>query len=95
LKATGQGGHVVIDLSGTEKEVAIAVKDDGSGIRTEDLPFIFERFFRGPGGGLGIGLTIVRELVEAHGGRVEAKSTYGSGSTFTVYLPRGDIHNSS
>ena len=73
----------------------IAVEDNGTGIREEDLPFIFERFYRGPGGGLGIGLTIAKELVEAHGGRLEAKSTRGKGAVFTVSLPLDGVHNSS
>jgi signal transduction histidine kinase len=46
-------------------------------------------------GGLGLGLTIVKELIEAHGGRIEVKSEFGKGSAFTVFIPLNDVHNSS
>jgi two-component system sensor histidine kinase BaeS len=87
LKATGRGGAVHVKASSAQGGTAIEVADTGQGIKEEDLPFIFERFYRGEKGGLGIGLTIVKELVEAHGGKVETRSKYGKGSTFTVYLP--------
>jgi two-component system sensor histidine kinase BaeS len=95
LKATDSGGEVRVRAfaapqpagAGPGPRVDIVVSDTGRGIRAEDLPFIFERFYRSSEGGLGIGLTIVRELVEAHGGRVEADSVPGRGSTFTVSLP--------
>jgi signal transduction histidine kinase len=51
------------------------------------MPFIFERFYRISKGGLGIGLTIVKELAEAHGGKINVQSTYGKGAVFTVTLP--------
>ncbi len=86
LKATVEGGHVTVTATGGEGTV-LEVSDDGGGIRPEDLPHIFERFYRGAGGGLGLGLTIVKELVEAHGGRVSASSEYGKGATFMVILP--------
>jgi two-component system sensor histidine kinase BaeS len=95
LRATNSGGHVSVSVLPVDSELGISVEDTGSGIAEKDLPFIFERFYHGPGGGLGIGLTIVRELVEAHGGRVEAKSAIGKGSRFTLFLPTGDVHNSS
>ncbi len=63
------------------------IDDTGCGIKEDELPFIFERFYRGAQGGLGLGLTIVRELVEAHGGRIEVTSEVGKGSSFIVYLP--------
>jgi two-component system sensor histidine kinase BaeS len=87
LKATGSGGSVRVTAGAAEGGTALEVTDDGTGIRPEDLPYIFERFYRGPGGGLGLGLTIVKELAEAHGGRVSASSEDGRGSTFTVLLP--------
>jgi two-component system sensor histidine kinase BaeS len=86
LKATERGGTVQVRASRAGPQVAIEVADTGRGIRQEDLPFVFERFYTGEKGGLGIGLTIVKELVEAHGGRIEARSKYGEGSAFTVYL---------
>lgn len=94
LKATDSGGRVAVEAAMRAAQVAITVEDTGSGIREEDLPYIFERFYRGPGGGLGIGLTIVRELVEAHHGRIEVTSAPG-GTKFTVWLPAGDVHNHS
>ncbi len=95
LKATGTGGHVSIMVVPVEGETAITIEDNGSGIKEEDLPYLFERFYRGPGGGLGIGLTIVKELLEAQGGRIEVKSVYGAGSSFTAFLPGAPLHNSS
>jgi two-component system sensor histidine kinase BaeS len=68
----------------------ITVVDTGPGISAEDLPHVFDRFFRGQGvraSGSGIGLTVVRELVEAHGGSVAVSSEVGAGATFAVRLP--------
>jgi two-component system sensor histidine kinase BaeS len=87
LKACGSGGHVRVAAGRQEGAVTIEVRDDGHGIRKEDIPFIFERFYKASGNGLGLGLTIVKELVEAHGGRVTARSEHGRGSAFTVSLP--------
>jgi two-component system sensor histidine kinase BaeS len=90
LKATAPGGKVAVRASRRGKEALIEVSDTGRGIEEKDLPFIFERFYR-PGhpgrGSLGIGLTIVKELVQAHGGRVEVTSRPGKGSVFSVFLP--------
>lgn len=86
LKATERGGTVQVRAFRAGPQVAIKVADTGRGIRQEDLPFVFERFYTGEKDGLGIGLTIVKELVEAHGGRIEARSKYGEGSAFTVYF---------
>ncbi len=87
LKATRGGGNILIKAAGKGTEIIIEVIDNGSGIKAGDLPFIFERFYRGAEGGLGLGLAIVKELVEAHGGRITATSEYGKGSTFTVSFP--------
>ena len=79
-------GSVLADGAG----VAVTVTDRGEGIPPEDLPRVFERFFRREEGrptGTGLGLWITRGLVEAHGGTVEATSTVGQGSTFRVTLP--------
>ncbi len=95
LKATERGGRVWIGATKWPSEIVIEVDDGGCGIKSEDLPFIFERFYKVSEGGLGLGLTIVKELVEAHGGRVEVKSEWGKGSTFSVHIPSDYLHNSS
>jgi len=87
LKATAPGGKVTINASQGASESNISVMDTGEGIPEAHLPYIFERFYRVSTGGLGIGLTIVRELVEAHGGTIEAKSQSGRGSELIVRLP--------
>jgi signal transduction histidine kinase len=82
--------RVVISADGAGDVVRISVADKGPGISPEDLPRIFERYYRGQrheGEGLGLGLFIVRKLVEAHGGRIWADSRPGLGSTFTFTLP--------
>ncbi len=72
----------------------LAVQDTGSGIAPEHLPRVFERFYRAdPGrsraeGGTGLGLAIVKHLVEAHGGRVEARSRVGNGTTIRMSFPQ-------
>lgn len=95
LKATPSGGNVSIRAESSEERLGITVADSGSGIREEDIPFIFERFYHGPGGGLGIGLTIVKELVEAHGANITVKSILGKGSSLTIVFPVEVVHNSS
>ncbi len=95
LKVTERGDIIWIKAYRDRTGVFLEVSDNGRGIEEKDLPFIFERFYRVEGGGLGLGLTIVKELVEAHGGRIEVKSEYGKGSTFTVFIPFGDLHNFS
>lgn len=87
LKATKKGGDVRIKAGIKNTEVFIEVKDTGHGIKKEDLPFVFERFYKTSEGGLGLGLTIAKELADAHGGRIEVNSEYGKGSIFTLYLP--------
>ena len=70
--------------------VRIEVQDDGPGIAAEYQPRLFEKFYRVPGsepGGAGLGLSIVRDVVEAHGGRVGVQSTPGAGATFWIELP--------
>ncbi len=88
-----QGGHVRVETSTEEREVVVTVKDDGHGVPPEDLPHLFERFWRtDPArrratGGSGLGLSIVRHIVEAHGGRVWAEETPGGGLTVHFSLP--------
>jgi two-component system OmpR family sensor kinase len=81
--------------SGHEEQARIEVADDGAGIDPADMPRLFERFYRGDksrarradGGGNGLGLAIARAIVEAHGGTIAARSTLGTGTTFTIELP--------
>ncbi|HOQ97895.1 MAG TPA: ATP-binding protein [Anaerolineae bacterium] len=94
LQYTPEGGAVTLSARLAGSAVSIAVADSGIGIAPEHLPHLFERFYRvdksrsRAGGGSGIGLTIARHLVEAHGGRIEAASAGpGLGSTFTFTLP--------
>jgi PAS domain S-box-containing protein len=94
VKFTPRNGSVQVKLQCTESHVLIAVTDSGEGIRSEFLPHVFERFSQADGsttrehGGLGLGLAIVRHLVELHGGTVRAESPgEGLGSTFIVSLP--------
>lgn len=94
IKFTPPGGHVSVSVSSTDREVILAVTDDGEGIEPEFLPFVFDRFSQADSGakrqfgGLGLGLAIVKTLVERHGGTIRATSAgTGRGSTFTVALP--------
>jgi len=95
LKATEKGGSVRVRAYKDKTGVFLEVADNGRGIEEKDLPFIFERFYRREEGGLGLGLTIVKELVEAHGGKIEVKSEYGKCSVFIVFTPYRNIHNFS
>lgn len=93
VKYSSDGGHIRIAVASNPKQAILAVEDDGIGISKEDLPFIFERFYRTDKsrsrrtGGAGIGLTIARAIVQAHGGNIYAESAMGHGSMFTVILP--------
>lgn len=94
LQYTPQGGRVTVTAGREKEEFVVRVADTGIGIAAEHLPHVFERFYRvdksrsRAGGGSGIGLTIARHLVEAHGGRVWAESGGpGQGSVFTFTLP--------
>jgi len=93
-KFTPPGGHITLSAHVANGEIAVQVRDDGAGFPPEAAQEIFEMFAQGPSAadqpqsGLGIGLTLVRQLVELHDGRVTAESPgSGRGSTFTVYLP--------
>jgi two-component system, OmpR family, phosphate regulon sensor histidine kinase PhoR len=93
LRHTPRGGSVTVWAAPAGEGVTVEVRDTGSGIGPEHLPRIFERFYRAdPGrsrdqGGTGLGLSIVKHLVEAHGGRVDAESTPGKGTTIRFVLP--------
>jgi len=90
---TPRGGHVIVSARVEGTDVAVTVRDDGTGIAPEHLPHVFDRFYRADPsrarttGGAGLGLAIVKQLVEAQGGRVRAESMPGAGSTFTFTLP--------
>ena len=94
IKYTPQGGEVILSLGRVGDTARIIVRDTGAGIPAEDLPHIFERFYRAeksrtrsPVGGFGLGLSIAYWIVNNHGGRIEANSAEGQGTTFCVYLP--------
>ncbi|MEP7274676.1 MAG: ATP-binding protein, partial [Acidobacteriota bacterium] len=95
IRFTPTGGRIVVSLNGVDSHVEIVVSDTGCGIRPDFLPFIFDRFSQADSsstrrtGGLGLGLAIVRHLVELHGGEVMVESAgEGRGATFTIKLPR-------
>lgn len=93
LNYTSEGGTIMVEYEGQEDHVILRVRDDGTGISPDDLPHIFERFYRSDrsrnqrSGGVGIGLSITRAIVEAHEGTVSVDSTIGSGTVFTILLP--------
>jgi two-component system OmpR family sensor kinase/two-component system sensor histidine kinase BaeS len=94
LQYTPRGGKIVLSAASAEGWVRLSVQDSGPGIPAEDLPFVFDRFWRGDrarerraGAGSGLGLAIARQLVQAHRGRVEVQSQPGEGTQFTVELP--------
>ena len=90
---TDKGGKVTVSARQREKEIQVSVADTGEGIPAKDLPLIFERFYRvdrsrtRKTGGSGLGLTIAKRLVEAHGGTIDVQSEPGKGSTFTFTVP--------
>jgi two-component system sensor histidine kinase BaeS len=90
FKATKEGDTVTMKAYADNNTVTLDVIDNGIGIKDEDIPFVFERFYKLSDDGLGLGLTITKELVEAHGGTIEVRSSFGKGSQFTVSLPRAD-----
>jgi two-component system OmpR family sensor kinase len=95
INYTPKGGEIVVALGKASDRAQLTVTDNGPGIPTEDLPHIFERFYRGEksrtrqkdGKGYGLGLSIAYWIIRNHGGRIEVNSTLGKGSTFCVWLP--------
>lgn len=93
LRHTHQG-EIVLSAAAGDQQVRLSVRDTGSGISPEDLPFVFDRFYRGDkarqrsdGDSSGLGLAIAKAIVEAHGGSLSVESTVGHGSTFVATLP--------
>jgi signal transduction histidine kinase len=92
LRHTPAGGRIWVRFEVVQPEGArIRVEDTGTGIRPEDLPHIFERFYKSKDStGMGLGLAIARNLVQAHGGSIKVNSQPGQGAVFTVTLPAGE-----
>jgi signal transduction histidine kinase len=97
LKFTPPGGEVVVRLAGDQNEVVLEVVDTGIGIGVEHQKRVFERFYQVDGtirrtyGGCGLGLALVREIVETHGGEIAVESCLGQGSTFRVRFPIAEV----
>jgi two-component system OmpR family sensor kinase len=95
INYTPKGGEIVVGLGKVSDQAQLTVTDNGPGIAAEDLPHIFERFYRSEksrtrqkdGKGFGLGLSIAYWIVRNHGGRIEVNSTLGTGTTFCVWLP--------
>jgi two-component system, OmpR family, sensor histidine kinase CiaH len=90
IRHSPAGGEVRVKVRGGDRTVALSVEDDGPGIRTEDLPRVFDRFWRAPGapaGGTGLGLAIAHWIVERHDGRITVTNHAGGGARFDVQLP--------
>jgi signal transduction histidine kinase len=91
---TPEGGRITVELKDEGRELRVTVADTGTGIPADDLPYVFERFYRvdrsrvRATGGAGLGLTIAKRLVEAHGGTIGVESELGKGSRFTFTLPK-------
>ncbi|GEL76124.1 ATP-binding protein [Tenuibacillus multivorans] len=96
LRHTNEDGKITIDVEEQKNELVIHIKDNGSGIPEEDLPFIFERFYKsdksrtrnGKKKGTGLGLSIAKHIIEAHNGSIYAKSKESEGTTFTFTIPK-------
>ena len=95
IKYTPRGGNIVIDAYQGQADTLIVIKDTGIGILSDDVPKIWDRLYRGDKSrsepGLGLGLSLVKAVVEAHKGRIEVDSEPGGGAVFTLYLPNAAI----
>ena len=93
VKFSPEGGRVTVRLAAHNDEAVISVTDEGPGIQREELPHVFERFYRGQAArmnaapGVGLGLALSQAIVRAHGGRIEALDQPGHGARFAVHLP--------
>jgi len=92
IKYSAPGDRVEISAAPRADEVVITVTDTGAGIPAEEIPRIWERLYRGDKSrsqrGLGLGLSLVRAIIKAHGGHIEVQSTVGKGSSFVIHLPK-------
>lgn len=98
LKYTSEGGEISLMAKEEDGRVMISVADNGCGISSDELPYIFDRFYqaKNAGRGTGIGLAIVKAFTELHHGEVSATSIEGKGSTFTIHIPviqKGEVTN--
>ncbi|RKQ88683.1 HAMP domain-containing sensor histidine kinase [Brockia lithotrophica] len=99
LRYTPYGGEIAVRAWEDEEVLWFEVSDTGVGIEPEDLPYVFERFYKGDKsrrrgeGGSGLGLAIVKRLVEAHGGTIWVESTLGKGTTFRMRFPLGELRS--
>jgi PAS domain S-box-containing protein len=87
IQATGDHGTISVKIYGKNKTCILEVRDTGTGISEEDLPFIFDPFYTTKKAGTGLGLTITHRIVEEHDGGIEVESKAGEGSTFRVVIP--------
>ena len=93
IKYSPDGGKITVSMRTTDDQMILSIKDQGLGIPKQDLPKIFDRFYRvdrarsRAQGGTGLGLAIAKEIIKQHNGFIWAKSEYGKGSTFTIVLP--------
>ena len=93
IKYLNQNGRVSINLKAENHQAILIIEDNGIGIKKEDLPWIFDRFYRSDSsrnrntGGTGLGLSIVKSFVEAHNGKINIDSIYGKGTTITIVIP--------
>jgi len=93
IKYSPDGGKITVSMKTTDDQMILSIKDQGLGIPKQDLPKIFDRFYRvdrarsRAQGGTGLGLAITKEIIKQHNGFIWAKSEYGKGSTFTIVLP--------
>lgn len=94
IRYTPENGHVIIRLTKTVNGVNISVQDNGAGIPAEDLPFVFERFYKADKArtrgraGTGLGLAIAKNIIDAHNGQISVQSKLGNGTTFSFNLPQ-------
>lgn len=101
IRHTNEEGYVQITIDANESEFQVTISDSGSGIPDEDLPFVFERFYKADKSrtrnkekmGTGLGLAIAKNIIDAHHGTIRVKSKLQQGTTFTFHIPQGPANN--